>query len=79
MKAPFINNLPTQTNYVIVNPKNPVNPDSKPGVRGEFYICTGQKKVDAFTHRRKAVKKVIILILTFTFKPTTSSVILKIL
>jgi hypothetical protein len=24
------NNLPTQTNDVIVNPINPVNPDSKP-------------------------------------------------
>ena len=31
MKALFNNNLPNQTNGVIVNPKNPVNPDSKPG------------------------------------------------
>ena len=54
MKATFINNLSTQTNDVLYNPQNPVNPDSKPGVRGEFYICTGQKKVDAFTHRREA-------------------------
>jgi hypothetical protein len=30
MKEPFNNNLPTQTNDVIVNPENPVNPDSKP-------------------------------------------------
>jgi hypothetical protein len=33
MKAPFNNNLPTQTNDVMVNPINPinpVNPDSKP-------------------------------------------------
>ena len=30
MKAPYNNNLPTQTNDVIVNPRNPVNPDSKP-------------------------------------------------
>jgi hypothetical protein len=29
MKAPFNNNLPIQTNNVVVNPKNPVNPDSK--------------------------------------------------
>ena len=29
MKAPFNNNLPTQTNDVMVNPQNPVNPDSK--------------------------------------------------
>ena len=30
MKAPFNNNLPTQTNDVIVNPINPENPDSNP-------------------------------------------------
>jgi hypothetical protein len=30
MKAPFNNNLPTQTNDVMVNPINPINPDSKP-------------------------------------------------
>jgi hypothetical protein len=29
MKAPFNNNLPTQTGDVIVNPINPENPDSK--------------------------------------------------
>jgi hypothetical protein len=29
MKAACNNNLPTQTNDVIVNPENPVNPDSK--------------------------------------------------
>ena len=28
MKALFNNNLPTQTNDVMVNPRNPVNPDS---------------------------------------------------
>jgi hypothetical protein len=28
MKVPCNNNLPTQTNDVIVNPRNPVNPDS---------------------------------------------------
>jgi hypothetical protein len=32
MKATFINNLSTQTNDVLYNPQNPVNPDSKPGV-----------------------------------------------
>ena len=31
MKAPFNNKLPTQTNDVIINPENPVNPDSKIG------------------------------------------------
>jgi hypothetical protein len=29
MKAPNNNNLPTQTNDVLVNPENPENPDSK--------------------------------------------------
>jgi hypothetical protein len=29
MNASFNNNLPTQTNDVIVNPRNPENPDSK--------------------------------------------------
>jgi hypothetical protein len=28
MKAPFNNNLPNQTNDVMVNPINPENPDS---------------------------------------------------
>jgi hypothetical protein len=28
MKAPFNNNLPNQTNDVMVNPENSVNPDS---------------------------------------------------
>jgi hypothetical protein len=30
MKAPFNINLPILVNDVIVNPENPVNPDSKP-------------------------------------------------
>jgi hypothetical protein len=30
MKASFNNNLPNQTNDVIVNPRNPENPGSKP-------------------------------------------------
>jgi hypothetical protein len=33
MKALFNNNLPNQTKGVIVNPENPVNPDSKAGFR----------------------------------------------
>jgi hypothetical protein len=33
MKALLNNNLPTQTGDVIVNPINPVNPDSKAGYR----------------------------------------------
>jgi hypothetical protein len=38
MKAPKYSNLPNQTNDVIVNPENPINPDSKPDVRGKFYL-----------------------------------------
>jgi hypothetical protein len=30
MKAVYNNKLPTQTNDVMVNPRNPVNPDSNP-------------------------------------------------
>ena len=30
MDAPFNNNLPTPFSDVMVNPQNPVNPDSKP-------------------------------------------------
>jgi hypothetical protein len=41
MKAASNNNLPSQTDAVIVNPINPVNPDSKPRVKaGEIYIET---------------------------------------
>ena len=32
MKAPFNNNLPSQNKGVMVNPRNPENPDSKPFV-----------------------------------------------
>jgi hypothetical protein len=42
MKAPFNYNLPNQTNDVMVNPRNLENPDSKPGIRSEFYIVTYQ-------------------------------------
>ena len=38
MKAPVNNNLPNQTNEVMVNPVNLLNPDSKPSVRGKFYL-----------------------------------------
>jgi len=31
MRALFNNNLPTQTNDVMVNPMNPENPDSETG------------------------------------------------
>jgi hypothetical protein len=34
MKAIFNNNLPNQIKGVMVNPRNPVNPDSKPNVYG---------------------------------------------
>jgi len=38
MKALVNNNLPNQTNDVIVNPVNRVNPDSKPSVRGKYHL-----------------------------------------
>ena len=34
MNTPFNNNLPTQIGDVIINPGNPVNPDSKADVKG---------------------------------------------
>jgi hypothetical protein len=37
MKAASKNNLSTQTNDVLYNPKNPVNPDSKPQATGIIY------------------------------------------
>jgi hypothetical protein len=40
MKATFNNYHPTQTNDVMVNPRNPVNPDSK--------LLTCPKKVFPF-------------------------------
>jgi hypothetical protein len=33
MKSSFNNNLPNQTNGVMVNPENPVNPDSNNWLR----------------------------------------------
>ena len=38
MKEASPNNLPTQIKDVIVNPINPENPDSKPGVGGKFIL-----------------------------------------
>ena len=38
IKAPFNNNLPSQTKGVMVNPRNPENPDSKPGCRIRDFI-----------------------------------------
>ncbi len=40
MKAPSNNNLPSQTNDVIFNPQNPVNPDSKPQITGIIWKLT---------------------------------------
>jgi hypothetical protein len=37
MKEPSANNLPTQIKDVICNPRNPVNPDSKPQVKADEY------------------------------------------
>ena len=38
IKALFNSNLPTLTEDVIVNPRNPVNPDSKPIFEIIFYL-----------------------------------------
>jgi len=38
MKEPSPNNLPNRIEDVICNPRNPVNPDSKPGVGGKFIL-----------------------------------------
>jgi hypothetical protein len=38
MKEASNNKLPTQIEDVIVNPRNPVNPDSKPGVEDKFIL-----------------------------------------
>jgi hypothetical protein len=51
MKEPSPNNLPTRTDDVIVNPINPVNPDSKLQVKAdEIYIetCLEKRENDAF-------------------------------
>ena len=37
MKAASNNNLPPQTGDVIINPENPVNPDSKRQITGTIY------------------------------------------
>ena len=34
----FTNNPQVQSEDVLFNPRNPVNPDSKPGVRGKFIL-----------------------------------------
>ena len=38
MKEASPNNLPNRIEDVIVNPRNPVNPDSKPGVEDKFIL-----------------------------------------
>jgi len=40
MKAASNINLTTQINDFLVNLDNPLNPDSKPDVRGKIYIVT---------------------------------------
>jgi hypothetical protein len=41
MDAPFNNNLPTPSNDVMVNPQNPVNPDSKPMAAARIISADG--------------------------------------
>jgi len=45
IKASFYNNLPNQTKGVMVNPRNPVNPDSKPGYRVKCLLS--ERSIDA--------------------------------
>ena len=52
MKAPFNSNLPSQTGDVIVNPENPVNPDSKP----IFAIIFKLKPVEEKTMRASPLR-----------------------
>ena len=52
MKAPFNSNLPSQIGDVIVNPENPVNPDSKP----IFAIIFNMKPVGEKTIRASPLR-----------------------
>jgi hypothetical protein len=53
MDAPFNNNLPTPFNDVIVNPGNPVNPDSKPVAAARRISIDGRVYVpDVFSRVR---------------------------
>ena len=57
MKTPFNNNLPTQIGDVIINPQNPVNPDSKAGVKGKFKLKTfGEKTRGIASLLKKGIK-----------------------
>ncbi len=40
IESTFNNNLPTETNDVIFNPENPVNPDSKRQITGIIWKLT---------------------------------------
>jgi hypothetical protein len=53
MKAPYNNNLPTQTSDVIVNPENPVNLDSKPVAVAR--IISNEDKIDGIRFGRRWV------------------------
>jgi hypothetical protein len=60
MDAPFNNNLPTPTNDVIVNPGNPVNPDSKPVAAARRISIDGRVYVpDVFSRVRYEKFKIV--------------------
>jgi hypothetical protein len=44
MKAPFNNYFPTQTNDIMVNPQNPVNPDSNQMLGVSFILTPANEK-----------------------------------
>jgi hypothetical protein len=44
MKAPFNYYFPTQTNDVLFNPQNPVNPDSNQMLGVNFILTPGNEK-----------------------------------
>ena len=67
------------TEEALCDPRNPVNPDSKPRVAGKFILKPIGEKTRGIASLQKNGIKSIPLRITFTLKTNTSSVILKIL
>jgi hypothetical protein len=57
MKAPFNNNPPNQTGDVIVNPENPVNPDSKLHAAAHSFHNHGVHLIASATPKRRTFIK----------------------
>jgi len=77
MKAPFSNNLPTQTGDVIVNPINPVNPDSKPHAAARTRLNCPQFLYNPINQKKSKFKqkmqpKLTIVFFLFSFLETNS-------